>query len=228
MPQPFIAAFAPLRRLAVFAGSCLACLTFLAMVPASASEPALPPGSDPGGPAIAVLGEGVDYTRPEIAARLARDGEGDLIAWDFADNDNRPFAASSHVADDIQALSKLTPSFRMVVVREAADDKVAVGRMIAFATQTPARIIVWPGADPKRPDWPILLEALKRFRAHVFVIPAIAGMKPVPNLFMPSAIASEKSAARADLWSLTARVATILAAEPQIDVKALPGRLATR
>ena len=203
-------------------------LLTLSTAAAQAPEPPVPPGTDPGGPAIAVLGEGIDYTVAEIAAKLARDGEGDPIAWDFTDNDIKPYAPASRLADDVRTLSKLVAKFRLVVIREAAGDKVAVGRMIAFATQTPARIIVWPDADPKRPDWPILLEALKRFPAHVFVIPAIAGVTPAPNLFMPAAVTSEKSAARADLWSLTARVAAALAAEPQIDVKALSSRLAVR
>ena len=57
-----------------------------------ASEPKVPPGLDPGGVAIALLGDGVDYTKPELAKRLARDGEGDLIAWDFVDNAIRPYA----------------------------------------------------------------------------------------------------------------------------------------
>ena len=39
-----------------------------------AGKPKVPPGRDPGGVAIAVIGSGVDYTLTNIARRLARDG----------------------------------------------------------------------------------------------------------------------------------------------------------
>lgn len=227
MPQPLTGSPSPPKRGTRVAAFCMAVGLFLLTASAQANEPPVPPGSDPGGPAIAVIGEGIDYTVPEVAAKLARDGEGDPIAWDFVDNDIRPYIAGG-LTSDVRALTQLTPSFRLVIVREAAGDKVAVGRMIAFTVQTPARVVVWPSANPKRPDWPILLEALKRFPALIFVIPAIAGVKPAPNLFMPEAIASEASAARTDLWNLTARIATVVAAEPQIDPKALAGRLRPR
>ena len=65
-----------------------------------ASEPKVPAGLDPGGTAIAILGDGIDYTKPVIAKRLARDGEGDLIAWDFVDNDIRPYAKDGQTTAD--------------------------------------------------------------------------------------------------------------------------------
>ena len=70
----------------------------LAATGASAQSPAkpkVPPGTDPGGTAIALIAHGVDYTDPEIAPRLARDGEGDIIGWDFIAGDNKPYAAGA-------------------------------------------------------------------------------------------------------------------------------------
>ena len=61
---------------------------------ANADDPKVPAGIDPGLQPIAILTTGIDYTDPAIAARLARDGEGELIGWDFTENDRRPFAAS--------------------------------------------------------------------------------------------------------------------------------------
>lgn len=59
-----------------------------------ASKPKVPVGVDPGGFAVAVVGEGIDYWRPEIARRLARDGEGEIIGFDLVDGDRLPYAAT--------------------------------------------------------------------------------------------------------------------------------------
>ena len=62
---------------------------------AQGRKPKLPPGLDPGGVAIAILSTGIDYPSSDIAQRLARDGEGELIGWDLVDRDNRPFNAKA-------------------------------------------------------------------------------------------------------------------------------------
>lgn len=41
---------------------------------AAGDDPRLAPGRDPGGTAVAILADGFDYTKPELAAVLARDG----------------------------------------------------------------------------------------------------------------------------------------------------------
>src|SRR4029077_8292457 len=69
---------------------CVLALTLATTAAAQRKKPPLPPGRDPGGVAIALLGSGIDYTVPHIAQRLARDGEGELIGFDLVDNDNRP------------------------------------------------------------------------------------------------------------------------------------------
>ncbi len=50
---------------------------------------------------MVLLTRGLDYTRPEIAKLLARDGEGELIGWDFVDNDNRPFVKGADTMADV-------------------------------------------------------------------------------------------------------------------------------
>src|SRR2546421_11885627 len=61
---------------------------------AQEKKPPLQPGRDPGGVAIALVTTGIDYTVPEVAQRLARDGEGELIGWDLEDQDRKPFDRS--------------------------------------------------------------------------------------------------------------------------------------
>lgn len=61
-------------------------------------KPPVPPGRDPGGVAVALIGTGIDYTLPAVARRLARDGEGELIGWDLQDEDRKPFDTSKGAA----------------------------------------------------------------------------------------------------------------------------------
>src|SRR5688572_3480924 len=87
--------------------ACLAlALTFTGAF-AQSSKPKVPPGTDPGGIAIALIAHGIDYTDPEIAPRLARDGEGDIIGWDFVSGDNKPFSSAPDAGIDGTRLAKL-------------------------------------------------------------------------------------------------------------------------
>ena len=159
----------------------VAALAFVAAVlaigaPAAAKEPRVPPGlSAPGRVAVALLGPGVDYRRPELVGNFARDGEGDLIGWDFTDNDTAPFAEAGPGTAAALTLATLAPVASLVIVKERPGDAQAFGHMMSFVGQTPVRIVVWLDADPNRPDWPILAEAIARFGDRLFIIPAGTG-----------------------------------------------------
>lgn len=146
----------PMRTLAVTSLSLV-----IASGPATADEPRLEPGQDPGGLAIAVVTDGVDYTNSALSSRLARDGEGEAIAWDFADGDARPYRSDG--VDDrwVVALAGEKKA-RIVVVRVGASDSLALPKALAFIGRTPAR-------DVYVPTW-ILLRAdrtaLERARQH--------------------------------------------------------------
>lgn len=141
--------------------------------PATAKEPRVPPGlSPPGRVAVALLGPGVDYRRPELVRNFARDGEGDLIGWDFTDNDTAPFAEAGPGTAAALTLARLAPAASLVIVKQRPGDPQAFGHMMSFVAQTPSRIVVWLDADPNRPDWPILAEAIARFGDRLFLIPA--------------------------------------------------------
>jgi hypothetical protein len=149
---------------------------------AQGRKPALPPGRDAGGMAVALLSTGIDYTEPAIAARLARDGEGELIGWDLIDNDNRPFRASGgstplNWGGDGTALARaLAASGRRIVpVRVAPDDPISLARAVAFVSRTPARIIVLPMWSASESDWQPFRQAVERF-GDVLVV-AAAGQR---------------------------------------------------
>ncbi len=139
---------------------------------AQSRDPVYPPGLDPGGVAVAVFPESIDYTAPDIVRRLARDGEGDVIAWDFVDNDPRPYGPTDPRVIDLLAMSD---AIRLVVARQSASDPARAARLTAFAVRTPARImLVWDTA-PNQPDWRLFFEGATRFPDRLFVVPRWPG-----------------------------------------------------
>jgi hypothetical protein len=162
----------------------------LALASGSASgqtrDPPIPAGLDPGGIPVAVFADGVDYTDPAIARVLARDGEGDAIAWDFTDSDARPFGPTDPRIPDLTAM---TSSLRLVIVRGTAEDPARAARLTSFAVRSPARIILAWDTGPDRPDWALFLEGVRRFPDRLFVVPAFGARgydaaRAAPNLLV--------------------------------------------
>ena len=98
---------------------------------AAGTKPPVPAGTDPGGVKIAIIGAGVDYTQPGIAVRLARDGEGEIIGWDFIDDDRRPFASGR--VDTSQILLSEGQSASLVVIRTNFAFPVTIAKALRYA-----------------------------------------------------------------------------------------------
>jgi hypothetical protein len=153
-----------------------------------AEKPPVPPGRDPGGSAVALIGTGIDYTLPHITPRLARDGEGELIGWDLQDQDRRPFDQSKGTAPpewggDSTLLASLivgAPAVRLVPVRVDPSDPVELARALAFVAQTPARVAVVAMASPSRPHWEAFRQAAQRFKDLLVVVPAVPAEPAYP------------------------------------------------
>lgn len=133
---------------------------------ASGAKPAAPPGRDPGGIAIAVVGSGIDYTRPEVAARLARDGEGELIGWDGIDDDARPYDAGAGLPPLIE------PATRLVVVRVQPGSPAGIARALGFLGRAPARIVAF--TEPLSAEAAAALDAAAPTLPHILFIVAAA------------------------------------------------------
>jgi hypothetical protein len=145
--------------------------------PAQSAKPKVPPGTDPGGIAIALIAYGIDYIDAEIAPRLARDGEGEIIGWDFVTNDNKPFAAAPDAGIDGTRLAKLILSAyargRLVPLRIASSDPAQFAQAMRFALQSPARIVAVPILNERRPEFgEVLNAAAAHARDRLFVVPA--------------------------------------------------------
>jgi subtilisin family serine protease len=116
-------------------------------LPARAADPLVPIGQDPGGAAIAVISTGIDYTHPEAAKKLARDGEGEIIAWDFADGDNRPFDGDHQGFGNLMVELFSATNLRMIPIRVHLGEPEWLHRAASFAQRTPAAAIVLPMAN---------------------------------------------------------------------------------
>lgn len=132
---------------------------------AQAVDPKVPPGS-PGQDRvpIAILTTGFDYTRPDIAARLARDGEGEIIAWDVPGNDRFPHATIGDT-DLMTALAALIPEtapVSLLAVKVDPADPASLAKSLAFVARTPARTVLVPmwTSDPQ--IWTVFAQVAAR------------------------------------------------------------------
>ena len=195
---------------AFFAAILCAMMVTVAVADA-AKKPPVPVGVDPGGVAVALIGEGVDYTRPEIAKRLARDGEGEIIGWDFVDGDRRPYRADGSRAFEV--IAGEASAARMTVFRTASgDNRLSFANAIAMVWVGPARIVLMGGerteAGAAEPDRELLSAAGEHFSDLLFVAPAGEGavggpepvdLKAIANVVIVAATEAAEGTAGADL-----------------------------
>jgi hypothetical protein len=140
---------------------------------AIAADPKVPPAS----PAedrlpVAILTTGFDYTRSEIAARLARDGEGEIIAWDVPGNDRFPYDTAGDT-ELLTALVNLLPASAPVAllpVKVDLDDPGSLAKGLAFIARTPARTVVVPLWTSTPEPWSLFAKAAAHFATLRIVI----------------------------------------------------------
>ena len=161
----------------VLAGAFALCLSALAAA-AQSKDPPVPPGRDSGGIPVAVIGPGLDYTLPHLAQMLARDGEGEITGYDFADEDRRPFEINdggnagrpgTRVADIITGEGQAAT---LIAVRAKMDDAITLTKAIKFAAQSPARIIAIDRAFVTPIDMEMFNSAAHHYRENLFIVMA--------------------------------------------------------
>ena len=151
------------------------------------SKPKVPPGRDPGGVAVAIVDTGVNYLLPEIAERLARDGEGEMIGLDLDDGSLVPFDrlnddASLDPAERGTPLASIVmaeaPKARLVTIRLRARDFDGPARAAAFIASGPARIVAVIGpSSPRALDLEAFRAAAMKFKDLLFLVAAGSGGK---------------------------------------------------
>lgn len=155
----------------------LAALAAMPWAPALAADPPVPSGKDPGGSAVALVTSGIDYTPPDVARVLARDGEGELIGWDFVDDDRLPYAAAGGKDDTPLAKLFVGKGMRLVAVRVDLADPLSLARGAAFAGKTPASIAIVPIVSRRAEDLVPIRTVAQHLKDIVFV--AVAAGEPL-------------------------------------------------
>lgn len=138
---------------------------------ALSADPKAPAGRDPGGIAVAIIGSGLDYRRPEVAQRLARDGEGEPIAWDFAENDATPFSDADRDGSIAGIVLGEGQATRLVVARVAANRQDQIAMALRLVGSTPAPVAVLAAEGDGRIAYADLAEAARHLPQLLIVVP---------------------------------------------------------
>lgn len=148
---------------------------------AGPGEPAVPPGTDPGGVAVSLIDSGVNYTLAQIAPRLARDANGALLGYDFQDDDKEPFdvvpgfAATSgrhHGTSVAGVLIAEAPNARLVPYRFRANAYDSFAQIVEHMAKGPARIAAMPLGGYRREQWEPLGQAIAAHPEILFIVSA--------------------------------------------------------
>ena len=151
---------------------------------AADKPPRVPPGLDPGGVPVALIDTGVNYTLALIANRLARDGEGETIGFDYERGDQRPF---DRLAGDTSAnpirhgttmasiILREAPQASLIPFRFPHNAPAGYAAIVMHIAQTPARLAALPLAAGAKADWIAFAAAAERAPHVLFIVPAGQG-----------------------------------------------------
>ncbi|PIW31108.1 MAG: hypothetical protein COW30_00485 [Rhodospirillales bacterium CG15_BIG_FIL_POST_REV_8_21_14_020_66_15] len=143
-------------------------------------NPPVPAGSETpaGAVRVAVVDTGVNYTLPVVRNRLARDGAGRLLGYDFWDMDARPFdvdAARSpffplhHGTAVTSIILREAPKAVILPFRYPRPDMARFKDLVAQADAGGAVIVNMAMGSNKQEDWRAFAEAA-RARPHMLFI----------------------------------------------------------
>ena len=144
-------------------------------------NPAVPPGQDPGGVSVAHIDSGVNYTLPEIAARLARGAGGEALGYDFWDMDKRPFdvdAARSpffplhHGTLVASILVREAPAIRLIPYRYPRPDMSRMAEVLQHAASNGVKIVAMPLGSNTEANWKAFKTAAAQHAQMLFIVSA--------------------------------------------------------
>lgn len=144
-------------------------------------EPDVPPGKDPGGMAVAIIDSGVNYTLPRVANRLARDKSGQILGYDFQDNDKCPFdlvpgqkpdSGHHHGTRVAGIFLREAPLARLVPYRYRAHSFETFAHIVEEIARGPARIVIMSLGGYQKRDWLLFRKAAQANPEILFIISA--------------------------------------------------------
>lgn len=144
-------------------------------------NPPVPAGTDPGGVPVALVDAGVNYLLPDINRRLARDGDGRILGFDFWDLDRRPFDANParspffperHGTRTAALLLSEAPDARLVPYRYPRPDMDRMADLVDDAATHGVRLVNMSLGSNDRGDWEAFAAAATRHPDMLFVLSA--------------------------------------------------------
>lgn len=161
------------KTAAVFLAAVVSCATSSLTTLASDTDPPVPPGKPIGGMPVALVGDGIDYREVGLADRLARDGEGEIIGFDFAGDDRRPFSRAGTGANDAaHVVLHEGQATSLIAVRTDARSPLPFSKALNFAGRSPAAIIVVEQAITNLKSLAALRGAARFFYDRLFIVAA--------------------------------------------------------
>ena len=121
-----------------------------------------PGGTDPGGVRVALVDSGLAYDLPLFRNRLARDGEGRPLGYDFWDLDpwpydgdtsRGPFLPIRHGTAVASVLAREAPDAALIPFRYPRPDMSRMGELVRRAAEASARILAMPLGSRNPEDW---------------------------------------------------------------------------
>ena len=132
-------------------------------------------------PLLALVDTGVNYNLPMVQKNLAIDQDGQLIGYDFWDNDDRPFDKDPrknaffplhHGTTVFSALSRELSDLKIAIYRFPAQDMCLFNDLIDHAEKVGVKIINMSMGSYSRDDWKCFYDGAKKHPQILFVISA--------------------------------------------------------
>ena len=132
-------------------------------------------------PLLALVDTGVNYNLPIVQNNLALDSEGQLIGYDFWDDDDRPFDKDPrkniffplhHGTSVFSVLTRYSGDLKVAIYRFPANDMCRFADLIEHADRTGVRIINLSMGSNSAEDWECFYESAKQHIDILFVVSA--------------------------------------------------------
>ena len=132
-------------------------------------------------PLLALVDTGVNYNLPKVQEHLALTSEGQLIGYDFWDDDDRPFDKDPrrniffplhHGTSVFSVLTQNLGDLKTAIYRFPADNMCRFSELIEHADSVGVRIINLSMGSNSAEDWECFYESAKRHVDILFVVSA--------------------------------------------------------
>ncbi len=144
-------------------------------------NPEVPNFEAPEGVKVALIDTGVNYLIPKISSRLSRKKDGQLLGYDFQDDDNRPFDLDflaspffpRHHGTSVASLFiDEAPLAQLVPYRFSRTDPCKFKDIIEHINANDIKIVAIPMGSLKRGIWDCFYESANEYKHMLFIVSA--------------------------------------------------------